>query len=115
MSHEIDDCYQVYQETERAARKPHVCSACREPIRVGDKYCYVWIVDGDSSTEQVRRCLRCQKIHEHLRKLDPGNMWPDERLDCGEGYDEHWGEEPPQDIAALAFATADEMQARRRA
>lgn len=32
MSHEISDYYQVYQETERRARKGHNCSACAEPI-----------------------------------------------------------------------------------
>jgi predicted RNA-binding Zn-ribbon protein involved in translation (DUF1610 family) len=105
MSHAIDDVYEVYDERRPRARKPHACGACGEAIRVGDRYVSVFIVfDGDAST--VKRCRRCQKIHEHLRGIDPGEVWPDEHLACGEGYREHWGRDPPPEIAALAFAGA---------
>lgn len=113
MSHSIDETYDVYNETSRIARKEHVCAACKETIRIGDRYAIVGIVF-DGEAESVKRCLRCQEIHEHLRKLGAYEMWPAERLDCGEEYKEHWGHEPPPEIAALAFATPEEMQARKR-
>lgn len=57
--------------------------------------------DGDSVT--LRRCSRCQTIHEHLRQLcESQERWPDEQLNCGEDYEEEWGKLPPE-IAALAF------------
>jgi hypothetical protein len=39
-------------------------------------------------------------------------MWPDEKLSCGEEYEKHWGCPPPDEIAALAFATPQELQTR---
>jgi len=116
MSYSADEEYAVYFEHDRCARKEHRCSACKEAIRPGDRYCVVQMVyDGTASS--IKRCLRCQKIHEHLRTLgEPiDRLWPDERLDCGEEYRDHWGREPPPEIAALAFVTNDEMQARVRA
>ncbi len=88
----------------------HKCDACEMTIRVGDKYAsvaYEW--DGDFCS--LKRCLRCQTIHEHLRELAPGELWPDEELNCGEEYEEHWGNEPPEEVARLAFMTDDEAQA----
>jgi hypothetical protein len=110
VSHSIDETYEVYNEVSRTARKGHICDACDEPIRPGDRYCSVHVVF-DHNAETIKRCLRCQEIHNHLRDLGGGETWPAERLDCGEDYREHWGREPPAEIAALAFATADEMQA----
>jgi hypothetical protein len=101
MSHEIDGYYAVYDETPRRAAKEHRCSACRETIAKGETYTVVNIVQ-EGTAETVKRCSRCQAIHEHLRVLSP-DMWPAERLDCGEEYREHWGKEPPEHIAALAF------------
>lgn len=109
MSHSCDGTYEVYDERRRRARVEHRCHACKEPIRVGDLYCVTFIVF--EGVESVKRCLRCQAIHEHLRDKSP-DLWPDERLNCGEEYRQHWGEEPPAEIAALAFVTADEMQRR---
>lgn len=114
MSHDIDDTYDVYDEKHRQARKPHQCDACGETIHVGHLYCAVAIVF-QREFETVKRCLRCQAIHEHLRSLAPGDMWPAEKLDCGEGYEDHWGRESPPEIAALAFVTAGEMQERAMA
>lgn len=102
MSHSVDEYYSVYRETEHKARKAHVCCACDEAIPPGAKYTDVFLVfDGD--IDSLKRCARCQAIHEHLRNLDPGEMWPAERLDCGEEYRQHWGHEPPLEIARLAF------------
>jgi hypothetical protein len=62
----------------------------------------------DSDVTVYVRCIGCQTIHEHLRTLGDGEMWPDEHLNCGEEYTDHWGHEPPELIAALAFATPAE-------
>ena len=113
MSHEISDCYRSYEELLRRARKEHCCDACKETIRVGDRYARIFIRDSDGQADTIKRCLRCQELHEHLRSLAPGELWPAERLDCGEEYADHWGDGPPEDIAKLAFLTKDEMQARR--
>ena len=111
MSHCVDETYEVYSERTRCARKERRCSACRETIRCGDRYVAIFIVF-QGEPERLSRCARCQVVHKHLRGKDPGEMWPDEKLACGEGYEEHWGEEPPPEIAELAFVTADEMQAK---
>lgn len=108
MSHDCDESYDVYNERRVKARKHRDCAACKEPIRHGDYYVRVAIVwDG---IEVLARCLRCQAIHEHLRKLGKGETWPDERLNCGETYEEHWGQ-LPEEVARLAFLNADECQA----
>jgi len=111
MSHEVDECYTSYEETFPRARKEHTCGACGDRIPGGHRYARVFIresADGDCYT--VKRCLRCQHIHEHLRMIDPGSQWPDEELDCGEEYESHWGVPPPDSIARLAFLTPDEAQ-----
>lgn len=109
MSYQADEKYAVYSERFPRARKPHVCDACRETIRIGDRYARVGTVF-DNRAETIVRCLRCQTIHEHLRTLGDGDSWPDERLDCGEEYESHWEQPPPAEIAALAFVTPDDMQ-----
>ncbi len=111
MSHSVDEHYSVYSETRRRARKPHTCAACNETISPGRTYHVIFIAfDGDIET--LKRCERCQVIHLHLRKLGAGeDMWPAERLDCGEEYKEHWGKEPPPWLAALAFSLPGEALA----
>jgi hypothetical protein len=109
VSHGIDETYDIYDENLLKARKGHSCHACDAPIRPGDRYVRVFILfQGEKET--VKRCLRCQMIHEYLRGLAPGELWPAERLDCGEEFEEHWGRPPPEAIARLAFLTADESQ-----
>jgi hypothetical protein len=68
-----------------------------------------WVFDGRA--QGAKRCERCQTIHKHLRVKGDGDMWPAEQLDCGEEYAAHWGKEPPEDIAALAFALPGETKA----
>lgn len=102
MSHDIDETYDVYAETHRRARKAHECDACGERIGPGVTYWRVFVVF-DGSAEAHKRCNRCQAIHVHLRSLDPGRRWPDERLACGLDYEDEWGD-LPEEIAALAFA-----------
>jgi hypothetical protein len=108
MSYEADEAYDVYREQQRKAIKEHTCSACKEVIRKGDSYWVItWIFDGYAGG--IKRCLRCQTLHVHLRKLDPGYMWPAEQLDCGESYEDEWGS-VPDEIIELAFITPDEAQ-----
>lgn len=101
MSHCVDECYDVYDERVTRARKTHTCEACKEPIAAGTLYFRVsWVFDRTANT--LKRCARCQRLHEHLRMLGDGCMWPDERLACGLKYEDEWGE-TPDEIAALAF------------
>ncbi len=100
MSRYADEQYSVYDEQLRSAAKAHECAACGLPIRKGDRYTSVHLAF-DGRAETIKRCARCQFLHEHLRSLSD-DMWPDERLDCGESYESHWGETPGF-IAALAF------------
>jgi hypothetical protein len=113
MSREVDGVYSVYSETRPKARKVHKCDACHESIQPGHFYMrVVAIFDGEAET--IKRCMRCQTIHKHLRKLGDCDMWPDERLNCGEEYKQHWGTDPPPEIAALAFALPGEVDDQRR-
>ena len=119
MSLPIDYVYADYIETLRVAATECACDACHEPILVGHRYYHIECViteadpDDEDEVDEVEmhtRCLRCQKIHEHLRTLAPHEMWPEERLACGEEYEEHWGEAPPPEIAELAFKTSADLQ-----
>ncbi len=113
MSQQTEGNAEIYAEPTVRARKPHRCGACGEPINVGQQYTSIFIVfDGDS--QAFKRCVRCQKIHLHLRTLDKHHdLWPDERLNCGEVYEDHWGAPPPPEIAALAFALPADFQEAR--
>jgi hypothetical protein len=103
-----DEYYAVYDETCPTARKEHTCAACGEVIAKRQRYYRIALVfDGAAST--VKRCVRCQRIHEHLRKSDTdGHRWPDELLNCGHEYEDAHGVAPPDEIAALAFALPGE-------
>jgi hypothetical protein len=108
VSYSYDDCYTVHEVDIRKARKEHVCSACKLAIKPGDYYAAVFIVF-DGSTQTYKRCGACHTTHEHLRKLcEPIGMWPKEDLSCGLDYAEEWGDEPPDEIAALPLLSADE-------
>lgn len=112
MSHYTEEHCDVYDEVQPKARLEHECDACHEKIFPGDYYWKISIVfDGTART--VKRCLRCQTMHVHLRGLGE-DMWPDEKLNCGEEYKHHWGVEPPAHIAELAFKTRVELQAEVR-
>ncbi|HEY6056193.1 MAG TPA: hypothetical protein VIU86_19845 [Gaiellaceae bacterium] len=102
MSHSCDETYDVYDERQRRAIKAHECEACGLPIRKGDQYTSVRVVF-NGSAETIKRCVRCQTIHEHLREMAPGEMWPDEHLNCGTLYRDEWEREPPAWLEALAF------------
>lgn len=110
MSVSCDGVNAVYDEQHRKARKEHRCDACKETIRVGDRYTSLHLVY-DGTAQTIKRYARCQALHEHLREKCSyyGDMWPMERLDCGESYETEWGECPPE-IQRLAFLTPDEAQ-----
>jgi hypothetical protein len=109
VSHCIEETYSVYKERCVRARKGHTCEACRDCIPAGDRYWSVRVVF-DGSAETIKRCLRCQRVHAHLRELGRRHdVWPAERLDCGLDYEDEWGP-LPEDIARLAFVTGHDLQ-----
>jgi len=96
----------VSDHSVRTARIEHRCAACGETVRPGDKYARTFYVfDGDAHT--VKRCARCEAIYDHLckRMAEEGDQdeYCNDRLACGHGYRERWEEDPPPEIAALAF------------
>ena len=98
----------IYDKTTPTARKPTLCQACSETIPAGVKYTRVGILF-DGRWDTVKRCQRCEAIHAHLvglrgRGANWGSEWPNDRLDCGYSYKEVHDCEPPDEIAALAFA-----------
>lgn len=103
------DLADVYIRTWRTARKAHKCSACAEQIRPRDRYTHTAIV-GDGTAWTVKRCARCEAIHAHLRERANQSYgeWPSDELDCGESYEDVFCEDPPPEIAALAFALPGE-------
>jgi predicted RNA-binding Zn-ribbon protein involved in translation (DUF1610 family) len=107
VSHNVDEIYDVYQVIVRRARTAHHCSACGLQIAPGERYAAVSIVF-DGTAETIKRCGRCQKVHEHLQNKAGGETWPDERLACGQNYETEWGEEPPPEIQAALFMTSGE-------
>lgn len=112
MSHDVDPeyVYAVYDERFPRAAKDYPCVACKEVIRKGDRYAKVFAVWCDGK-DHLRRCLRCQEMHTQLRKtLMESEQWPDERLNCGETYEQHFERPPPEELARLAFLTRDEAQ-----
>jgi len=110
VSHYVEECYSVYKEKSVRARVEHNCNACGEKISIGHRYFRVFLVF-DGSAQLIKRCLRCQVIHLHIRELDPFHeTWPNEDLSCGKDYKEEWGVDPPEEIRRLAFVTPDEAQ-----
>lgn len=94
----------VEHSAELTARKEHRCYGCSETIRPGDKHRRTaQLVDGEWST--YRHCRRCWAMLEAL--LAEGHESVQWDLNCGEVW-----ENPPPEIAALAFMTRDEMQRR---
>ena len=100
-----------YKHTIVRARKAHRCDACKRQIAPGHRYALVKLA-GDGSAETIKRCGACERIYQHLSgKGAARGMQPQERLDCGETYEDEWDEPPPDDIAALAFMTDDDAGA----
>lgn len=108
-----DYTYAAQNERHPVARKEHVCCACSETIRVGDRYQYTACVGGDNGFEHYKHCLRCAKMLSVLMDTLPGDAAIAWELNCGEDWLDTIGE-LPEEVAALAFMTADEMQQRLR-
>jgi hypothetical protein len=115
VSCDIDDCdgsFAVDRTSKHRARKEHKCCACRGVISRGELYSYSFTVfDGEAS--ELRRCARCDVIYDHLYELmkDSSGEFPAWDLNCGHSYSDRWGEEPPSEIARLAFMTPAEVLA----
>jgi hypothetical protein len=112
MSCDIDGYNEVERTTYPRARKEHRCDACRETIRVGDRYARTFIV-WEGEPETWFHCARCNALFKGIsgrhRELRTGEGVQFD-LDCGHSWQEIFDEEPPPEIARLAFLTPDEAQ-----
>jgi len=91
----------------RIARKPHLCLACRETIRPGDRYHFV-VQNYDGELSTFKHCARCWMIIDALFAAGADSVQWD--LDCGQRWEDNFGP-LPENLAALAFLTPDEAQA----
>ena len=107
----------VHCKIRRTAHKEHWCYACGGTIPRGGRYTLTTVIN-DGSIWTHKRCPRCDHIHARLvRKFEasvyPDEIdWPREDLNCGHEWTEHLGIPLPPELAALAFLTDDEIQAR---
>lgn len=102
------DCYEpcpVSSTRLTRARKDAICAACREPIIYGSKY-YREAFLCDGTWTVTKRCVRCERIYQHLCTLASfaEGEAPDSSLSCGHLYEEVHGGPPPAEVAELAFA-----------
>jgi hypothetical protein len=97
----------VFEVTERKARKTRKCSACGEEAIVPGHHYVRTAILYDGEWEIIVRCERCQVIFEHLTALikreGDYEEFCDFYLNCGHEYEERWGKKPPEWLAALAF------------
>jgi len=115
MSCEIDGTNEVESSTTQRARKEHRCCACRETIRVGDLYRRTFVVY-EREPETFKHCLRCTAMFDAIIRAQRGadlDYWERGvawRLDCGHDWQEMFDDDPPPEVARLAFLTPDEAQ-----
>lgn len=100
------DYCSVWSERWVTAKKEHTCHACDLKIEAGQRYHVTFSVfEGEHDT--TKRCARCQAIYEHLnarmRKEGDWGEYCNPTLSCGHDYRDRWDEDPPPEIAALAF------------
>lgn len=88
------------------ARKARRCFACNETIAPGATY-HRDTAAHDGTVSSFVHCPRCWAIVEALWK--DGRRYVDFDLNCGEIWDD-----PPPEVAALAFALPGEIQAGAR-
>jgi hypothetical protein len=109
---DYDYWYTSEDKREQRARKEHVCCACQDVIRAGDRYRATRLTsnNADSRFEFYKHCLRCAAMLDAIRKERPDAAiaW---HLDCGEDWKDTIGD-LPEEIAALAFLTPDAAQQR---
>jgi hypothetical protein len=101
--------YDVCEHRQHRARKEHQCCACRETIRKGDVYQSSFAVGYTHEPERYKHCLRCAKMLSEILKAVPYNASIAWDLNCGEDWKDTIGE-LPEEVAALAFMTADDAQ-----
>lgn len=92
----------AFTERWRTARAEHECCACRETIRVGDRYKHssgVW----DGNPASFKHCARCAEVLDILVRENPDGV--DLELNCGEVYE---GDNPR--MYELAFMTPEQAQ-----
>lgn len=79
----------IYQETERKARKPHVCYECGSQIFPGERYTVskgLW----EGVFEEYKRCLICQQLaSKYTGCYCFGDLW----VTAGEGLEEQLSKE----------------------
>ena len=93
----------VYRDSWRRARKSHECDACDLTIEPGHQY-HITFTVFEGAPDMTKRCARCQAIYEHLTsRMDTREEVCNPKLNCGHEYRERWEEDPPENIAALAF------------
>ena len=114
------DCFDgfadILEERIQRARKPHTCDACSGVIQPGQCYSITASLY-DGRWDRVKRCGRCELIYrrlvaEHRRRVHCWDEGINPRLDCGHSWREIFDEDPPDDVAALAFLSDDDAQAK---
>lgn len=93
----------------RKARQEHVCCACKEKIRSGDVY-RNWFIVFDGDAETYKHCLRCARMYDEIAKRMDCDQAPDFKLNCGHSWQEVHCDEPPPEVARLAFMSPDDQQ-----
>ena len=90
----------------RLSKIDRKCDACRGAIPAGARYHRTALLYA-GKWEVTARCERCQAIYEHLTRrialAGDCDEYCNDRLSCGHDYRERWNEDPPPEIAALAF------------
>jgi hypothetical protein len=100
----------AYKETWRKARKDHWCCACRETIPRGHLYHYCSFVF-DGRGESLKHCARCWEIYLFISDAqDDPRASVNLELNCGMSWKDAFEEDPPEEVAALAFMTPEEGQ-----
>lgn len=75
---DYDEPFTLWHNTQRRARKPHVCATCRRTIDRGETYrVHVSILDGYTSTEKA--CADCTAVidtfgRDHHAQFAPGSI-----------------------------------------
>lgn len=100
-----DEACEVWNERTKKARKPHKCTGCGEVIAASHRYRHTTTIF-DGCVSVYKHCLRCAAIVDALKdRLDPERFTEETLfLNCGEVWDD-----PPPEIAALAFWTPGEL------
>mgnify|MGYP001559210273 CR=1 FL=1 len=109
MCEEADESWDVFDERRVRARKQHTCVACTDPIEPGHVYFKTFTVF-EGLVGGWKHCVRCNIMYRRLLTELPFSAWVDEKLNCGTSWNSAMGQDPPEDVARLAFVTAAEAQ-----